>query len=69
VHISYLDQFNREFVLRVGFQVVNHTIEISGVVIFVSGITAVMVGCITHHVISIIGDILKINILAIDISV
>lgn len=40
----------------------NHVIQVGGVVVFVSRIGTVMVGHITHHVIPIIGDILKINV-------
>lgn len=46
----------------------NHTIEVGSIVIFVSWAAAVMVECITHHVVSTIGDILKINVFTTDIS-
>lgn len=63
MRLSYLDLLDRKLVLRVGLQIVNHAVEIGGVEIFVSRIVAVMVGCVTHRVVPIIGDILKISTL------
>lgn len=67
MRISYLDQLDRKLVLRIGLQIVNHTIEIGGVEIFVSRIVAVMEGCVAHDVVPTIGDILKINVLVTEI--
>jgi hypothetical protein len=46
---------------------VNHTVEISSIVIFVSWAAAVMIERITYDVVSTIGDILKINVLITDV--
>lgn len=40
----------------------NHTVQVGGVVVFVSRTGAVMVGHITYYIIPVIGDILKISV-------
>lgn len=50
----YLYNFDSEFILRVGLQVVDHAVEICGIEVLVTRIVGVVRWCVAYHIVSIV---------------
>lgn len=52
--VTYLDHLDGELILRVGLEVIDHVVEVSGVVVLVARVSGVMAGGVPHCVVPVV---------------